>query len=148
MINLITEIKEKIEKLEEMLIANEAKRSITTDCTAQLKLECVDLYNGTTEDKIERIIQQIQQYNINILPTANDSQLVRSAIIAEFGEIGQQYWIAIRRYREDFDEASQIKKYNYQLKSRAKNTMTFGTIVNRYRNAINLYNETNSIKTN
>lgn len=146
--NLIAEIREKLDKLEAMVVSNQPKKLFATDCSLYIPIEYVDLSNGTKEDKIKRIVQQIQQYNINILPTPHESQVVRSAIIAEFGEVGLQYWIAIRKYREDFDEACQIKKYNYQLKSRAKNTMTFGAIVNRYRNAIDLYNETNSIKTN
>ena len=67
---------------------------------------------------------------------------------AEFGEKGLRFWLDIRKHRENYNEDIQIKRYNSILKSRSKNTMTFGAIVNRYRNAIDLYNENNSTKSN
>ena len=146
MINLINEIREKLDKLEAMVIAQETK-AIFTPCTPQ-SLPYVDLTNGSMQDKMQRIVEQIKQYNINLLQTPHESQFIRSAIVAEFGEKGLRFWLDIRKLREDYNEDIQIKRYNSILKSRSKNTMTFGAIVNRYRNAIDLYNENNSTKSN
>lgn len=144
--NLINEIREKLDKLEAMVIAQETK-AIFTPCTPQ-SLPYVDLTNGSMQDKMQRIVEQIKQYNINLLPTPHESQFIRSAIVSEFGEKGLRFWLDIRKLREDYNEDIQIKRYNSILKSRSKNTMTFGAIVNRYRNAIDLYNENNSTKSN
>ena len=144
--NLINEIREKLDKLEAMVITQETK-AIFTPCTPQ-SLPYVDLTNGSMQDKMQRIVEQIKQYNINLLPTPHESQFIRSAIVSEFGEKGLRFWLDIRKLREDYNEDIQIKRYNSILKSRSKNTMTFGAIVNRYRNAIDLYNENNSTKSN
>ena len=144
--NLINEIREKLDKLEAMVIAQETK-AIFAPCTPH-PLPYVDLTNGSMQDKMQRIVEQIKQYNINLLPTPHESQFIRSAIVAEFGEKGLRFWLDIRKLREDYNEEIQIKRYNSILKSRSKNTMTFGAIVNRYRNAIDLYNENNSTKSN
>ena len=144
--NLINEIREKLDKLEAMVIAQDTK-AIFTPCTPQ-SLPYVDLTNGSMQDKMQRIVEQIKQYNINLLPTPHESQFIRSAIVSEFGEKGLRFWLDIRKLREDYNEDIQIKRYNSILKSRSKNTMTFGAIVNRYRNAIDLYNENNSTKSN
>lgn len=144
--NLINEIREKLDKLEAMVIAQESKMFFAP-CTPQ-SLPYVDLTNGSMQDKMQRIVEQIKQYNINLLPTPHESQFIRNAIVAEFGEKGLRFWLDIRKLREDYNEDIQIKRYNSILKSRSKNTMTFGAIVNRYRNAIDLYNENNSTKSN
>ena len=107
----------------------------------------VDLSNGTNEDKMQRIVEQIKEFNINIIPTAEDSNYVRSALVAELGKNGLKHWLTIRKFREDYDENQQIKRYNNMLKYKDNNTMTFGTIVNRYRQAIDLYNENNQNQT-
>ena len=46
--------------------------------------------------------------------------------------------------QEKLDEQTQIKRYNNLLRQRGKNTMNFGTVINRYRQAIDLYNENNN----
>ena len=93
--NLINEIREKLDKLEAMVIAQETK-AIFTPCTPQ-SLPYVDLTNGSMQDKMQRIVEQIKQYNINLLPTPHESQFIRSAIVAEFGEIGLRFWLDIRK---------------------------------------------------
>ena len=44
---------------------------------------------------------------------------------------------------ENYDLQEQYGKYNNLLTQRNKNTMTFGAIVNRYRQAIDRFNENN-----
>ena len=130
----IFELKQLIEKYENRNKSNET-------------IEYVDLTNGTLEEKMERIIAQAKEYKLNLLPTPQASNYVRGAIAAEFGENGLGYWLDLRRNREDYDEVAQIKKYNYQVARKSKNTMTFGAIVNRYRIAVEEHNN-NSMKTN
>ena len=148
MIQLIYDIRKKLDELEEKLMKTESKK-LFPSCFVPIKaIEYVDLSSGTVKDKTERIVEQLQQYSINMLPTSEDSQFVRSAIVAELGEDGLKYWLSIRKMKDDFDEQTQIKRYNNLLRQRGKNTMNFGTVINRYRQAINLYNENNLQKNN
>ena len=133
-INLIIEIKEKITQLENLITDN------SSTSNNRIKLKYVDLKSGTNEEKLRRIVEQIEEYNINILPTAEDSNIVRSAIVAALGESGCMLWTKIRSQREDYDLHQQIIKYINLLKYRENNTMTFGAIINRYITAIDKYN--------
>jgi len=141
MINLINDIRKKLNELEARLMETESKILFPPSLAP---IPYVDFSNGTNEDKMKRIVEQIEEYKINILQTPYDSNWVRSALVAEFGEDGLKYWLAIRKYREEYDEQTQVKRYNNLLRQRAKNTMHFGTVVNRYRQAIDLYNENNN----
>ena len=145
MIKLINEIRKKLNELEGRLMETESKTLFPPCLVPFNTVEYVDLSSGSVKDKTERIVEQLQHYSINMLPTSEDSQFVRSAIVAELGEDGLKYWLSIRKLREDFDEQTQIKRYNNLLRQRGKNTMNFGTVINRYRQAIDLYNEKNNI---
>lgn len=140
--NLLTNIKSQIEEIEKLLSIEQS--SMQEFCIPFIDLSPVDLTKGSIVEKTERMVNQITKYSINIIPTSKDSHLVRSALVAELGEVGLKYWLSIRKLRDDYDEASQVKKYSNLCKNRNKNTMTFGTIVNRYRDAINRYNEENN----
>ena len=143
MIKLINDIRKKLDELEERILETETKKMFPP-CYAPIELlQYVDLSNGTNEDKMKRIVEQIKEYKINMLPTSEDSNFVRSSLVAELGENGLEHWLSIRKFREDYDEKQQIKRYNNMLKYKDNNTMTFGTIINRYRQAIDLYNENN-----
>lgn len=143
MISLINDLRKKIDELEERILETETKKMFPP-CYAPIELlQYVDLSNGTNEDKMKRIVEQIKEYKINMLPTPEDSNFVRSSLVAELGENGLEHWLSIRKFREDYDEKQQIKRYNNMLKYKDNNTMTFGTIINRYRQAIDLYNENN-----
>ena len=143
MIKLINDIRKKLDELEERILETETKK-IFPPCYAPIELlQYVDLSNGTNEDKMKRIVEQIKEYKINMLPTSEDSNFVRSSLVAELGENGLEHWLSIRKFREDYDEKQQIKRYNNMLKYKDNNTMSFGTIVNIYRQAIDLYNENN-----
>ena len=143
MIKLINDIRKKLDELEERILETETKKMFPP-CYAPIELlQYVDLSNGTNEDKMKRIVEQIKEYKINMLPTSEDSNFVRSSLVAELGENGLEHWLSIRKFREDYDEKQQIKRYNNMLKYKDNNTMSFGTIVNRYRQAIDLYNENN-----
>ena len=144
MIKLINEIRNKLNELEARLMETESKTLFPLCIMPFLQINYVDLSSGTYEDKMKRIVEQIEELRINILPTPQDSNLVRSALVAELGEKGLKYWLSIRKLREDYDENQQIKRYNNMLKYKDSNTMTFGTIVNRYKQAIDLYNENNN----
>ena len=143
MIELIQEIKERLLKLEAMVASGSTQNVFKTECNVALQIEYVNLKEGSSEEKMERIVDQLTTYKINMLTDSHQSQVVRSSIVAELGEIGIKYWLKLRQLRENYDEEEQIKRYNSILKSRSKNTMTFGAIVNRYRIAIDLYNENN-----
>ena len=143
MIKLINDIRKKLDELEERILETETKKMFPP-CYAPIELlQYVDLSNGTNEDKMKRIVEQIKEYKINMLPTPEDSNFVRSSLVAELGENGLEHWLSIRKFREDYDEKQQIKRYNNMLKYKDNNTMTFGTIINRYRQAIDLYNRNN-----
>lgn len=133
-INLIIEIKEKITQLENLITDNGSTSN------NRIKLKYVDLKSGTNEEKLRRIVEQIEEYNINILPTSEDSNIVRSAIVATLGEKGCILWTRIRSKRENYVLQQQFAKYLNLLKYRDNNTMTFGAIVNRYKKAIDKYN--------
>lgn len=146
MIKLINDIRKKLNELEERLMENENKKMFPP-CFVPMSISYVDLFNCTNETKMQRIVEQLEEYNINMLPTPQDSNIVRSALVAELGEMGLKYWLSIRKFREGYDENTQIKKYNNMLKYREHNTMTFGAVINRYRQAIDLYNENNQKQT-
>ncbi len=139
MINVINEIKERLVILERMVSENSTSTA-TSNVTSQ-NLEYVDLREGTSRDKLERITEQIVAHKINMLPTPQVSNYIRSAIVAELGEEGLDYWLKLRQFREGYEQEVQTSKYNYALKYRSKNTMTFGAIINRYKEAINEYNK-------
>lgn len=144
MIQLINDIRQKLDELEKKLKEIEPKQMFPPCLVPFNTVEYVDLSSGSVKDKTERIVEQLQQYSINMLLTSEDSQFVRSAIVAELGEDGLRYWLSIRKLRKDFDEQTQIKRYKNLLRQRGKNTMNFGTVINRYRQAIDLYNENNN----
>ena len=148
MIELIQEIKERLLKLEAMVASETTQNVFKTECNVPLQIEYVNLKEGSIEEKMERIVDQLTTYKINMLTDSHQSQIIRSAIVAELGEAGLKYWLKLRELKDDYNEDIQIKRYNSLLKSRSKNTMTFGTVVNRYRNAIDLYNENNISKQN
>lgn len=137
--NIIKDIREKIEILEKKILSYDDKRDLV------MELNYIDLSNGNNEDKLRRIIEQLESYNINIMPTSKERQIIRAAIIAELGEHGFAYWIRIRSMAENYDLQEQYIKYNNLLTQRHKNTMTFGAIVNRYRKAIDRFNENNQL---
>ena len=144
MIKLINDIRKKLNELEARLMETESK-TLFPPCLAPISY--VEFSNGTNEDKMKRIVEQIEEYNINMLLTSQDSNIVRSAIVAELGDKGLKYWLSIRKFREDYNENQQIKRYNNMLKYREYNTMTYGAVINRYRQAIDLFNENNQKQT-
>ena len=144
MIILINEIRKKLNELEERMLEMETNKKFPP-CYAPIQLlQYVDLSSGSNEDKMKRIVEQIQEHNINMLATPKDSNIVRSALAAELGENGLKYWLAIRKFREDFDENQQETRYKNLLKYSANNNMNFGAIINRYKQSIDLYNENNN----
>lgn len=130
--NIIQEVKRKIEELQGLIVKLEQPQ--------QAKLDYVNLSKGDNEDKLSRITEQITQYHINILSTPSDSQLVRCAIVNEIGDKGLKYWHIIRSMAENYDEAEQTKRYVYLLSRKDKININFGTVVNRYKDAIDKYN--------
>lgn len=130
--NILQEVKRKIEELQGLIVKLEQPQ--------QAKLNYVNLSKGNNEDKLSRITEQITQYHINILSTPSDSQLVRCAIVNEIGDKGLKYWHIIRSMAENYDEAEQTKRYVYLLSRKDKISINFGTVVNRYKDAIDKYN--------
>ena len=130
--DILQDVKRKIEELQELIVKLEQPQ--------QAKLDYVNLSKGDNEDKLSRITEQITQYHINILSTPSDSQLVRCAIVNEIGDKGLKYWHIIRSMAENYDEAEQTKRYVYLLSRKDKININFGTVVNRYKDAIDKYN--------
>ena len=136
-------LRKKINELEQRILEMESSKKFTP-CFAPMEvLQYVDLSNGNNEDKMKRITEQLEQYSINMLATPTDSNIVRSALVAELGENGLQYWLRIRKFREDFNEKQQEMRYKSQLKYIANNVMNFGAVINRYKQSIDLWNENN-----
>lgn len=131
--NIIKEIKRKIDELQEIITRLEQLQQAKG-------LDYVNLSEGSNEDKLNRITEQITQYDINIIPTSKDSQLIRCAIVNELGDKGLKYWHIIRAKADGYDEAEQTKRYVYLLSRKDKISINFGTIVNRYKDAIDKYN--------
>ena len=142
MLQLIYDIRNKLDELEKRMIKTDNEK-LFPSCFISLPIPYVDLSNGTNEDKMQRIVEQIKEFNINIIPTAEDSNYVRSALVAELGVNGLKYWLRIRKFREGYDEQQQIKRYNNLLKYTENNYMNFGAVINRYKQAIDLFNENN-----
>ena len=134
---ILQELREKIEELQEL--ANKQPQQFP-QCNYIKELNYVNLADGTTEDKLNRIVQQIVKHKINIIPTAKDSQVVRSAIVKELGDKGMNQWLSIRALKEDYDELLQTTRYLYLLIRREKIDINFGAIVNLYKAAIDKYN--------
>jgi L-lactate utilization protein LutC len=134
---ILQELREKIEELQELV--NKQPQQFP-QCNYIKELNYVNLADGTTEDKLKRIVQQIVEYNINIIPTPKDSQVVRSAIVKELGDKGMNQWLSIRALKEDYDELLQTTRYLYLLIRREKIDINFGAIVNLYKAAIDKYN--------
>ena len=143
MISLINELRKKLNELEERILEMESNKKFPPCFAPMQLLQYVDLSNGSNEDKMKRITEQLEQYRINMLATPTDSNIVRSSLVAELGENGLKYWLRIRKFRENYDELQQIKRYNSLLKYTTNNYMNFGTVINRYKQAIDLYNENN-----
>ena len=133
--NIIQEVKKKIYELQELITRLEQPQQ-----TEEEKLDYVNLSEGNNEDKLNRITEQITQYDINIIPTSKDSQLIRCAIVNELGDRGLKYWHIIRARADGYDEAEQTKRYVYLLSRKDKISINFGTVVNRYKDAIDKYN--------
>lgn len=131
--NIIKEIKRKIDELQEIITRLEQPQQAKN-------LDYVNFSEGSNEDKLNRITEQITQYDINIIPTSKDSQLIRCAIVNELGDKGLKYWHIIRAKADGYDEAEQTKRYVYLLSRKDKISINFGTIVNRYKDAIDKYN--------
>ena len=131
--NIIKEIKRKIDELQEIITRLEQPQQAKN-------LDYVNFSEGSNEDKLNRITEQITQYDINIIPTSKDSQLIRCAIVNELGDRGLKYWHIIRARADGYDEAEQTKRYVYLLSRKDKISINFGTVVNRYKDAIDKYN--------
>ena len=134
---ILQELREKIEELQELV--NKQPQQFQ-QCNYIKELNYVNLVDGTTEDKLKRIVQQIVEYNINIIPTPKDSQIVRSAIVKELGDKGMNLWLQIRAIKGDYDELLQTTRYLYLLIRREKIDINFGAIVNLYKAAVDKYN--------
>ena len=141
---ILQELREKIEELQELV--NKQQSQQFPPCNYIQELNYVNLEEGTVEDKLNRIINQIVEYNINIIPTPKDSQVVRSAIVNELGDKGINLWLQIRALKEDYDELLQTTRYLYLLIRREKIGINFGAIVNLYKAAIDKHNNSLNIK--
>lgn len=133
--NIIKEIKRKVEELQELIVRLEQPQH-----TEKEKLDYINLSEGSNEDKLNRITEQITQYDINIIPTSKDSQLIRCTIVNELGDKGLKYWHIIRAKADGYDEAEQTKRYVYLMSRRDTIKLNFGVVINRYKAAIDLYN--------
>ena len=132
--NIIKEIKRKIDELQEIITRLEQPQQAKN-------LDYVNFSEGSNEDKLNRITEQITQYDINIIPTSKDSQLIRCAIVNELGDKGLKYWHIIRAKANGYDEAEQSKRYVYLMSRKDTIKLNFGVIINRYKAAIDLYNK-------
>ena len=136
---ILKEIKDKIEELQ-VLVNEQPKQPQFPQCNIPQELTYVNLSDGTVEEKLNRIINQIVEYNINIIPTPKDSQIVRSAIVEELGSNGIKQWHQIRALADSYNEQEQNIRYIYLLTRKGKNNINFGAVINLYKAAIDNYN--------
>lgn len=134
--DILQDVKRKIEELQELIVKLEQPQQ-----TEEKKLGYINLSEGSNEDKLDRITEQIAKYKINILSTPKDSQLVRCALVSELREKGLRYWYIIRSMADNYDEAEQTKRYVYLMSRKDSIKLNFGVIINRYKAAIDLYNK-------
>ena len=137
--NKIQKIKREIVEIEELV--NVELLGAFPKCYIANELQYVNLLEGSTEEKLERIVKQIVQHKINIINNHQDSALIRCAIIDEIGENGLKMWLQIRSLADNYNEEEQVRKYQYLLSRREKININFGVIVNRYKLAIDTYNQ-------
>ena len=135
---ILQDLREKIEELQELV--NKQQPEQFPPCNYIQELNYVNLADGTTEDKLNRIINQIVEHKINIIPTPKDSQIVRCAIVNELGDKGMMLWLRIRALKEDYDETTQMSRYLFLSIRREKIDINFGAVVNLYKAAIDKYN--------
>ena len=137
--NRIQKIKKEITEIEKLI--NVKLFGELPSCYIANELQYVNLAEGSTDEKLERIVKQIVQHKINIINNHQDSALIRCAIIEEFGENGLKMWLQIRSLADNYKEEEQVRKYQYLLDRREKINLNFGVIVNRYKAAIDNYNK-------
>lgn len=140
----IQEIKEKMQEIEELV--NVKLFGLLPPCYIANEIQYVDLYKGTSEEKLRRIVEQIVQHKINIINNKQDSALIRCAIVSEIGMNGLKMWLQIRSMSDNYNEKEQEQKYQYLLDRREKINLNFGVVVNRYKAAIDNYNKSLYIK--
>lgn len=137
--NKIQKIKREIVEIEELV--NVKLFGAFPQCYVANELQYVNLSQGSTDEKLERIVKQIVQHKINIINNHQDSALIRCAIIDEIGENGLKMWLQIRSLADNYNEEEQVRKYQYLLDRREKINLNFGVVVNRYKAAIDNYNK-------
>ena len=147
----MNEIKNKIQKIKREIVEIEELVNVELlgafpKCYIANELQYVNLLEGSTEEKLERIVKQIVQHKINIINNHQDSALIRCAIVNEIGQNGLKMWLQIRSISDNYNKKEQEQKYQYLLARREKININFGVIVNRYKAAIDNYNKSLYIK--
>ena len=142
----MNEIKNKIQKIKREIVEIEELVNVKLfgafpQCYVANELQYVNLSQGSTDEKLERIVKQIVQHKINIINNHQDSALIRCAIVNETGQNGLKMWLKIRSMSDNYNEKEQEQKYQYLLARREKININFGVIVNRYKASIDEYNK-------
>ena len=142
----MNEIKNKIQKIKREIVEIEELVNVKLfgafpQCYDANELQYVNLSQGSTDEKLERIVKQIVQHKINIINNHQDSALIRCAIVNETGQNGLKMWLKIRSMSDNYNEKEQEQKYQYLLARREKININFGVIVNRYKASIDEYNK-------
>ena len=142
----MNEIKNKIQKIKREIVEIEELVNVKLfgafpQCYVANELQYVNLSQGSTDEKLERIVKQIVQNKINIINNHQDSALIRCAIVNETGQNGLKMWLKIRSMSDNYNEKEQEQKYQYLLARREKININFGVIVNRYKASIDEYNK-------
>lgn len=137
---LLQDIKAKAEELQLLINEQQSKQPQFPQCNIPQELTYVNLSDGSIEEKLKRIIEQVREHKINIIPTPKDSQIARCAIVKELGDEGMNFWLQIRVLKEDYDEITQMARYLYLSKNREKININLGALINLYKTAIDNYN--------
>lgn len=103
------------------------KTSIPTQPLAQDKQKDVE--------KLNDIVDDIEDNQINIIPTHQDSLQVIDTIINLMGEDGLKYWLRIRAQKLKYNEQEQTKAYNYQIERNQYHNSQLGSLIAKYQSA-------------
>jgi hypothetical protein len=76
--------------------------------------------NSTTENKVRRLIEQIEATNADVTADYHDWMRLGMAIASEFGPMGETYFQRISQFHPAYDPAEVTKKYDNFVRHTAR----------------------------
>lgn len=82
------------------------------------KSEPVETAHGTMKERVERVINHIEQNRIDITDNYREWLKLGFAIAAEFGTNGEEYFVRLSQFHPKFDQNETAKKYQEFTRNR------------------------------